>query len=305
MKTVVIITILAMILSACGVEPTAQSPMAVPPAEAVLAVSEAGEEAQAPVPKPKLGLATPLILILSSTAAVACVSVFLYKHCAIKLAVSIGRRARPNYSKEDWSKYGKFLKTELGQMFRHYADEGGDFGRRAGRQRHSSRTTNLGGDEASDFGEGAGRHSSSSRSWEEEFRDSHERARREWDDLFGEGAFDDIFKDLFGNRSWQGHSSRRGQQGRRQHRAGQQGGDYYHRAQQPPPQPKGFEGDAYDVLGVSEGASPEELKAAWRKLAVKYHPDKNPGDAQADAKFKEINNAYQWLLKKMKDEGKL
>jgi molecular chaperone DnaJ len=53
--------------------------------------------------------------------------------------------------------------------------------------------------------------------------------------------------------------------------------------------------DYYEVLGVSRGASREEIKAAYRKLAVKYHPDKNPGDKQAEESFKEASEAYAVL----------
>src|SRR5881392_3633530 len=51
----------------------------------------------------------------------------------------------------------------------------------------------------------------------------------------------------------------------------------------------------YDTLGVKKGASAEEIKKAYRKLAAQYHPDKNPGDASAEERFKEVQNAYDTL----------
>ena len=53
--------------------------------------------------------------------------------------------------------------------------------------------------------------------------------------------------------------------------------------------------DYYSVLGVSKAASADEIKKKFRKLALKYHPDRNPGDAVAEAKFKEISEAYEVL----------
>ena len=53
--------------------------------------------------------------------------------------------------------------------------------------------------------------------------------------------------------------------------------------------------DYYEILGVNRSASASEIKKAYRKMAIKYHPDKNPGDTKAEAKFKDAAEAYEVL----------
>lgn len=58
--------------------------------------------------------------------------------------------------------------------------------------------------------------------------------------------------------------------------------------------------DYYEILGLTKGVDADEIKRAYRRMAMKYHPDRNPGDAEAEAKFKEAAEAYEVLA----DEGK-
>lgn len=53
--------------------------------------------------------------------------------------------------------------------------------------------------------------------------------------------------------------------------------------------------DYYEILGVSKTAEEREIKKAYKRLAMKYHPDRNQGDKEAEAKFKEIKEAYEVL----------
>ena len=55
--------------------------------------------------------------------------------------------------------------------------------------------------------------------------------------------------------------------------------------------------DYYEVLGVDKSASANDIKKAYRKLAIQYHPDKNPGDKEAEEKFKEAAEAYSLAMK--------
>src|SRR5207247_1192024 len=58
--------------------------------------------------------------------------------------------------------------------------------------------------------------------------------------------------------------------------------------------------DCYEVLGVKRDASEEEIKRAYRQLAREHHPDRNPGDKQAESRFKEVQEAYDILSNKDK-----
>src|SRR4051812_49449114 len=53
--------------------------------------------------------------------------------------------------------------------------------------------------------------------------------------------------------------------------------------------------DYYEVLGIERGAGADDIKKAYRKMAVKFHPDKNPGDKEAEEQFKELGEAYEAL----------
>ena len=61
--------------------------------------------------------------------------------------------------------------------------------------------------------------------------------------------------------------------------------------------------DYYDVLGVKKGSSADEIKKSYRKLAMQYHPDRNPGNKEAETKFKEATEAYEVLKDDQKRAG--
>ena len=61
--------------------------------------------------------------------------------------------------------------------------------------------------------------------------------------------------------------------------------------------------DPFDVLGIPSSSTEDEIKSAYRKLAKKYHPDLNPGDKAAEAKMREVNEAYAAALQYKKNGG--
>jgi molecular chaperone DnaJ len=61
--------------------------------------------------------------------------------------------------------------------------------------------------------------------------------------------------------------------------------------------------DYYEVLGINRNASKEDIRKAYRKLAMQYHPDRNPDDQSAEAKFKEAAEAYEVLNNDEKKHG--
>lgn len=225
---------------ACGVEPAAElasgkelAELAQSAPNAAIAVS-AEEEHKPLEERPKMGIAVPVVLFLSSAVVAGCFF-WLQTHCAFKLY----RRIRPHWGAEEWRKYVDFFRTELGNASRRYSDSGFD----------------------DDF-----------RRMDDEFRKFDDKFRQHWDDIHGEGASERDFGPRFG-----GENKRQG--------------NYY--------RGKGLNNldPYYNKLGLKKDASSDEIKKRYRELAIKYHPDKNPGDKAAEEEFKEISYAYAQLGK--------
>ena len=229
MKFYIVLLAFSICYSGCGVEPTAETP----PAARVAASSE---ERQPLEEKPQLGVATPIVLILSSAAVSAAVAgclILLPKHCAAK-------------------------------FFRH-TDDLGSAGSRSRRSRQSFEEAFR------DFDEHF-------RDFDEMFSDFDEHFRKTFDEMFGEGTHEEFFSKQRNRKHSSSHSRGSYQQGSR-------GGSSYTYSGK----------DPCEVLGLKKNASSDEIKQTYRKLALKYHPDKNPGDKAAEEKFKEIAAAYAEL----------
>ena len=265
MRFFIILSVFSILCSACGVEPASQTAIADVQGEAVTR----DEQEATPQERPKMGIATPVVLFLTSAAVAGCFF-WLHKHCSNKLYQRI---VRPDWGADDWHKYQDFMRTELGNLFssRHDRRSYG-YGKRAGKAGSETSSGYRGRYTEEDFSSGS----------EETFDDNFKRM---WDTINGEGAYERDF-------GWQNRNSRAGQQRGRYHQRGdrQQASSHVRNGKDP-----------YVVLGLNRNATPNEIKDKYRELAKQYHPDKNSGDKAAEEKFKEIADAVGIL----REQGKV
>jgi len=252
-----------------------------------------------------MGITTPVVLILSSAAVALCFA-WLAKHCAKKIYRYI---AKPRWRAGDWEMHDRFVND--------WRKNGGIFG-------HSSSTRNSGYYNFGDFERNQQRSYKQHR--DQSTSGSHGRDQHAGSD--GDSSHDDIGGDGAGYRGRDQHAGSgdsshddiggdgTGYRGRDQHRWEDtgSGGSRSSDTTSDGTENKGssnswWEGawedfrykqggnspytrDPYEVLGVSRDASPQEIQKKYRKLAMEYHPDKNPGDEVAAEKMKEVNAAY-------------
>ena len=261
-----------------------------------------------------MGLTTPLVLIASSAAVALCFA--WSKKCAIKIYRTF---VKPRWSAYEWEKHDHVVNDwrdgfswydgYYDRAYKAYDEPHEGFRQ----QRHAdagphAKSQSAGGDTT---GGQAGPHGKYQHRWE----DTGSGGARSGGTTGSGGArsggttggyeygfgYDSDFEDWFNNfnrkygQDGQQHKQR--SYGHDKQRTGHQHSSHQQSAKSP------YTRDPYEVLGVSRDASWKEIKKKRDKLALKYHPDKNPGDEVAAEKMKEVNAAYEEMKEIFKQSG--
>ena len=300
MKKSIFLLVFSALYSACGVEPAAVSKVA----DAHVATSPTADVAESETPReplnesPQMGIATPVVLIVSSAAVVLCFWLAA-EHCAKKIYRFV---VKPRWRAKEWAGHDQAVKDwSMGIFSRSSSTTSG--GARSG-----GGTTSDGNSSYWYYDFGGDTASGGAKSGDTTSGGTTNDGSYEYD--FGFDDFESWFNDY--QKNYRRHEQQRahkqhnyGQDEQRtgyQHHSGdeQRTGYQYHSHQPSGTSP--YTRDPYEVLDLSEDASWTEIKKKYRKLALQYHPDKNPGDKAAEEMFKEIVDAYKKLEKKFKKQ---